>query len=82
MENRQVTLDCPVCGAMHAGLAATPARDTRWPYRIECPVTCLQIPARFGSGGDVVIEWEGIRANVRSAAGGRRPLATSALPSR
>ncbi len=47
MDNRQVTLDCPVCGARHSGLPAAPARDPLWPYRIECPVTCIHIPVRF-----------------------------------
>ena len=55
MDNRQTTLDCPVCGARHSGLAATPARDRRWPYRVECPVTCIQIPVRFDGRGGVVI---------------------------
>lgn len=69
MENTQVTLECPVCGAMHAGLSATPARDARWPYRIECPATCIQIPARFDSRGEVMIQR---RSSTRT---GRQPVA-------
>jgi hypothetical protein len=81
MENRPVTLDCPVCGSMHAGLTATPARDTLWPYRVECPATCIQIPARFDSRGEVVIERESVNANGKAARDGRR-VATSTLRSR
>lgn len=55
MDTRQATLDCPACGARHSGLAVTPARDRRWPYRIECPVTCIQIPVRFDRRGGVRI---------------------------
>lgn len=63
MQSRQVNLDCPACGGLHAGLAVTPARDTRWPYRIECPATCIQIPARFDSRGEVMIQWESVGAS-------------------
>lgn len=82
MQNTQVTLDCPVCGAMHAGLVATPARDPHWPYRIECPATCIQIPARFDSRGEVAIQRESISANGKAEARDGRRMAMSTPRSR
>ncbi len=82
MENRQATVDCPVCGARHSGLATTPARDPRWPYRIECPVTCIQIPARFDGRGEVTIDRKSVEAKGKAAPRHRRRVATSMARSR